>query len=223
MQDRGHSHFLSLRIGYRPRQSQPYCKDIQLTFEASGSTELRSTSEAGLCSITTVILQQADETFPASDFPNDTSGFLIRFNQLVVDSLVVPFSMLVSNVLLQDSFERVLAEELHLFRALRTEASYEILEIRIHTPTPRKKKHGFDFGPRVLAYLLLIAIRPAGQETDEHMPWLHQETRGNGHEVNKASHHISSKASKADLQSNRPYRCAYVDNSPCLCNTAHFQ
>ena len=61
--------------------------------------------------IAIVVLQHAAETLSAFNLTCDASDFLIRLYQLVVDSLVISFGRIVSNVFFQGPFEGVLPEE----------------------------------------------------------------------------------------------------------------
>ena len=55
--------------------------------------------------ITVVIREQAAETFAALDLTCDFADLSARFDQLIVESLVIPLGMVVSNVFFQGSFK----------------------------------------------------------------------------------------------------------------------
>ena len=107
---------------------------------------MRSSIDSVLRDVTEVVLEQTTETFAAFDVTCEVCDFFIRFDQLIVDSLMIPFRMVVSDVFLKRSFERMLTEKDHLFQALRLQASHESFEICIHIRAFRKKQHWFDVG-----------------------------------------------------------------------------
>ena len=78
-----------------------------------------------------VVAQHPTETFPALKQAGGAPDFSTRFDQPVVESLMIPLSVKVSQELGSGLPQRLLPEEDHPVQALFLQAAQESLEMRI--------------------------------------------------------------------------------------------
>ena len=91
-----------------------------------------------------VVAQQSTESFATDDIAIGPTDSIVRFEEIVAQALVVPFVMIMRQVLVNRVSQRSLAEEDHLFETLGFQRAKEAFDVGVQVGTLSRQANGLD-------------------------------------------------------------------------------
>ena len=96
--------------------------------------------------VAVVVPKHSAEPFPALYFAGSPADLIIRVDNSILQSLMIPFLMVMGGEVFQSSFQRLPAKEDHPVEALGFDGSHVSFEIGVQIWAPRRQKDDFGVG-----------------------------------------------------------------------------